>query len=101
MQERPGCPLHPACLPVRLRWLARTQPKLFHRVSRWVSLGEYLELKLFGKTAVSYSVASWTGLLDRHRLVWDEELLRLIPVKTEQLSPLTDANLPRQGLRPV
>jgi gluconokinase len=99
VHDRTGCPFHPAYLPVRLRWLARTQPDLFRQVTRWVSIGEYLQLKLFGEAAVSYSVASWTGLLDRRRLRWDKSLLAVLPVGIEQLSPLTDVNVPRRGLR--
>ena len=100
VHDRTGCHFHPAYLPVFFRWFARDQKELFHRVSRWVSIGEYLELKLFGETAVSYSVASWNGLLDRHRLVWDEELLKALPVTIEQFSPLVSSNIPRRGLLP-
>jgi gluconokinase len=100
VHDRTGCHFHPAYLPVFFRWFARDQKELFHRVSRWVSIGEYLELKLFGETAVSYSVASWSGLLDRHRLVWDEELLKALPVTIEQFSPLVSSNIPRRGLLP-
>ncbi|MGD0624550.1 MAG: gluconokinase [Thermodesulfobacteriota bacterium] len=100
VHDRTGCRFHPSYLPARFRWLARTQPDLFHRVARFVSIGEYMEVKLFGETAVSYSVASWTGLLNRSRLKWDTQLLAALPVKIERLSPLTEANVPRHGLRP-
>lgn len=99
VHDRTGCLFHPSYLPARFRWYARTQPDLLHQVARWVSIGEYMELKLFGEAAVSYSVASWTGLLDRNRLVWDEQLLAGLPISTEQLSPLTDVNRPRRGLQ--
>jgi len=97
--DRTGCRFHPSYLPARFRWLGRARPDLFARVRRWVSIGEYLELKLFGETAVTYSVASWTGLLNRFRLVWDSQVLAGLPVKGSQLSPLTDVNRPRRGLR--
>lgn len=100
LYDRTGCPIHSSYLPARLRWLNRTQPDLFHRVSRWVSIGEYLELKLFGETAVSYSVASWSGLLDRRRLVWESQLLERLSVSKEKFSPLTDVDTPRLGLLP-
>ena len=99
VHDRTGCHFHPSYLPARFRWLARVHPDLFQQVARWVSIGEYLELKLFGEAAVSCSVASWTGLLDRRRLVWDEPLLAALPISEEQLSPLTDVSVPRQGLR--
>jgi gluconokinase len=100
VHDRTGCHFHPAYLPAFFRWFARNQKELFHRVSRWVSIGEYLEVKLFGDAAVSFSVASWSGLLDRHKLAWDEPLLNAMPVQVEQLSRLTDSNIPRQGLNP-
>jgi gluconokinase len=100
VHDRTGCHFHPSYLPARLRWLARTQPQIFQQVARWVSMGEYLELTYFGETAVSHSVASWTGLLDRSRLIWDPELLAAIPLGPEQLSALTDAQTPRRGLLP-
>lgn len=99
VHQRTGCRFHTSYLPARFRWLARSRPALFEQVERWISIGEYVELQLFGETAVSYSVASWTGLLNRRRLTWDEPLLALLPVGEEQLSPLTDVDVPRRGLR--
>jgi gluconokinase len=100
VHDRTGCRFHPSYLPARFRWLARTRSDLIRRGTRFISIGEYLELKLFGETAVTYSVASWTGLLNRYRLEWDRDLLAALPVKVEQLSPLTDVSASRRGLRP-
>lgn len=97
--ERTGCPFHSSYLPAKLLWFYRTQPNLAKKVRRWISIGEYLELKLFGRAAVSYSVASWTGLLNRRELIWDELLLQKLPLAPDQLSPLTDINIPQSGLR--
>ncbi|HSR10647.1 MAG TPA: gluconokinase [Thermodesulfobacteriota bacterium] len=99
VHDRTGCRFHPSYLPARLRWMAKANPGLFRKTERWVSLGEYLELKLFGETSVSCSVASWTGLLDRFRVDWDEEMLGAIPLRSGQLSPLTDVDRPRRGLK--
>ncbi len=100
VHDRTGCHFHSAYLPAFFRWFARAKPELFRQVARWVTLGEYLELKLFGETSVSYSVASWSGLLDRRRLVWDQSLLAVLPVRAARLSSLTDPHVPRLGLRP-
>jgi gluconokinase len=99
VHQRVGCYFHSSYLPARLRWLHRVNPAVFAKAVGWVSLGEYLWLKLFGNTAVSYSAASWTGLLDRKHLAWDEELLEHLPVKSGNLSPLCDIAQPNQGLR--
>ena len=98
--HRTGCRFHPSYLPAQLRWLARTQPERFQQVSHWLSFGELVSLKLFGQTTASTSVASWSGLLDRHALRWDAPLLAHLPLEAEQLSPLADVAEPLEGLRP-
>ncbi|MCD6402152.1 MAG: gluconokinase [Anaerolineales bacterium] len=98
VHQRVGTFFHPSYLPARFLWLKRTQPDLFSRVVRWMSIGEYMILKLFGKTAVSYSVASWTGLLNRYSLNWDDTLLSYLPIRREQLSPLVDVGDTWKGL---
>jgi gluconokinase len=98
--QRTGCRFHPSYLPARFHWYAQAMPERFARVQRWVSFAEYLQEALFGQMAVTYSVASWTGMLHRQELKWDELLLASLPIQSNQLSPLTDVNLPNYGLRP-
>jgi len=99
VHRRTGCLFHTSYLPARFLWLSRTHPQLLERARRWLSIGEYMEYRLFGEARVSYSVASWTGLLDRNRLQWDKELLSFLPVDEEHLSVLTDVLEPRVGLQ--
>ena len=87
---RTGCIVHPSYPPVRLLWLARTRPDLWTRVARWISFGEYLHLRLFGKAVCSFSMASGTGLLDVHACAWDDEVLRAVGLDAGKLSPLGD-----------
>ena len=97
--ERTGCLLRTAYLPARLLWLHEGDGRLLARVWRWVSAGELLLMRLFGECHVSYSVASWSGLLDRRALVWDAPLLEAVGISERQLSPLADASAPMRGLR--
>jgi len=98
VQQRTGCRFHSGYLPARLRWLAETSAALMHEVAFWLSLGEYLYLQFLGQRAVSFSTASWGGLLNRHTLNWDEDLLGVLPVQRSQLSPLHDTTEPLTGL---
>lgn len=91
--QRTGCLFHPSYLPARLRRMAAARPDWLRNSTRWVSPGEFLELRLFGQAAVSYSVAAWTGLLDRRRLCWDEPLLAGPPIDAGLLSPLVDLSI--------
>lgn len=100
VHDRTGCLIHSSYLPARFLWLARTQPELLARVHAWVSIGEYLLQEFFGQRLVSFSVASWTGLLNRHELTWDRTWLARLPVQESQLSPLANVDQSLSGLRP-
>lgn len=97
--QRTGCLLHTSYLPSRMRWLADEHAALFGQAARWVSIGEYLYFQLFGEWRVSYSVAAWTGMLNRHDLTWDSAWLDMLPIDADQLSPLGDLDTPCQGLQ--
>lgn len=99
VHDRTGCRIHSSYLPARFRWLARTRPDRLEAVAYWVSLGEYLLATFFGQRVVSYSVASWTGLLNRHELVWDQIWLSHLPIDQAQLSSLIDVDRPLTGLQ--
>lgn len=94
VQQRTGCRLHSSYLAPRLRWLRETDPGTFGRVRRWLSLGEYVYLRLLGVTAAGTTTAAWTGLLDRRTGQWDAELLAAAGIDEEQLSPVRDPDAP-------
>jgi gluconokinase len=98
VHDRTGCRFHTSYLPARFRWLNRTNSEVVQRTEQWLTLGEYILLKIFGQSQVSYSVASWSGLLDRMRLTWDESLLALLSISPDNLSSLTDTDQPVSGL---
>lgn len=96
--QRTGCMHHTAYHPARLHWLRRTDPKLFAQVSTWTDIATTLYATWFGKAACSYSVASWSGLLNRHTADWDSEWLILLGLEKSQFSPLADYSDACQGL---
>ena len=98
VHDRTGCLLHSSYLPARFFWLKRTQPDLLNRVARWITIGEYLYWHFFRKYGVSHSVASWSGLLNRRTLEWDEEWMTRLPIELSQFSPLVDVDESFQGL---
>lgn len=98
VQDRTGCLLRTSYWPALLAWFRRAQPQVWREAARWITLGEYIELRLFGQCRVSYSAASWSGLLDRRRLRWDEVLLEVLGVEASNLSTLVDIDAPLSGL---
>lgn len=99
--QRTGVRFHPSYATAQLHWLKRTRLDEFRRVARWMSLGEHLEMQLFGAGGTSHSVASWSGLLDRQRLDWDAGLLAALALAPDRLPRLTSFASPRQGLLPA
>lgn len=99
VHDRTGCLVRTSYWPARLAWLRRTHPEAWRRAAHWATLGEYLELQLFGRSRVSYSAAAWTGLLDRRRLTWDAPLLDRLAIDGAQLGSLVDLDAPLAGLQ--
>ena len=101
VHQRTGCMLHTAYRPAQLHWLARTQPDLWRDVQQWTDFGSYLYRQWFGRRVpCSYSVASWSGLLNRTNLIWDAEWLDFLELSPEKFPPLVDYDAPQQGLLP-
>src|SRR5579859_6928259 len=98
VHQRTGCLLRTSYWPARLAWLRRTQPQVWQSAARFVTLGEYLEQQLFGQCRVSFSIASWSGLLDRRTLGWDQPLLDELGLGSDRLSALIDVDAPLHGL---
>ena len=89
-----GVPIHAMSPLCKLLWLKATQPDLFRRGVKFISIKEYIWWRLFGKYQVDHSLASATGLLDIRQLEWYPESLALAGIQPGQLSmpvPVTHA----------
>ncbi|MGH9435730.1 MAG: gluconokinase [Terriglobia bacterium] len=96
---RTGCVLHASYLPAKLLWLVETQPDVFRSAKRWMSFGEFLYLKLFGRAVASTSMVSGSGLWDQNENRYDAEILGALPVDAGQLAPVDEMDQPLNGLR--
>ena len=100
VRRRTGCVFHPSYPAARLLWLRGTRPDVYRTARAWLSIGEYLGLRCFGRAACSVSMASGTGLLDQRRCEWDGPLLEVLGLAPDRLSPLVDLDAPFTGLLP-
>ncbi len=95
---RTGCVLHTSYWPAKLRWLHETRGEMFGQVRRWMSLGEYVALRLFGETKCSLSMASGTGLFDPNAKAWDDATLKDLPIAAGQLNAVAGGLESQSGL---
>lgn len=98
IHQRTGCLLHTAYQPGRLRWLMGAVPALVDQVAQWVDLGTYLYRAWFGDSPCSYSIASWSGMLNRSTLEWNARILEALNLDASRLPALGDFGDMRQGL---
>lgn len=99
LHRRTGCVLHSSYWPAKLLWLSREEPEAFERTEAWVSPGEYLHQRFFGRPLpVGTSMASATGLFNQNLRTWDEKTLEALPVDRWRLPEISDE--PTRGLGP-
>jgi gluconokinase len=77
--------MSPLC---KLLWLKETEPALFGKAARFISIKEYIWWSLFGEYKVDHSIASATGLLDIRSFDWYAESLEVAGIHAGQLSDL-------------
>jgi gluconokinase len=82
---RTGCFLHASYWPAKLAWLRHNKGEIFTQAARWISIGDYLYLKLFGRLVSSISMASATGLFDQNECRWDAEALSHLKLDPDHL----------------
>src|SRR5262249_1534958 len=95
---RTGCRFHPSYWPAKLLWLREELPETFDRTVLWLSFGEYLTLKLFGKTAASISMASGTGLFNQTTCEWDDKSLEAVGIPIVSLPSIAEPSQTFHGL---
>ena len=93
LHARTGCMLRSSYWPAKLFWLRRTQPRLFARVTTWMSPAEWLHRELCGEAVCSYAMASGTGLFNPSTLQWDGGLLRRCHISPARLNALAEGPL--------
>lgn len=98
--QRTGARFHASYWTAKLHWLKTTAPDVFARVDKWLSFSDYFSMQLFGNALTSYSIASGTGLFMTRELTWDDELLKALSVRREQLPELGDIHDSQHGLLP-
>src|SRR6202521_3540027 len=92
---RTGCPIHPSYWPSKLAWLRGVRPDLWKRRVRWLSFGDLLYWRLFGRLGTSLSMASGTGLFRLDDCRWDDDLMSVLGLRPDNLPPVAEVE---QGL---
>jgi len=90
LYENTGCPITPAYPFSKILWMKNKLPQVYKKTDKFVSIKAYLTFKLTGQLLVDQSVASGSGLLNIHRLNWDEDTLTFLELPRGKLSQPVD-----------
>ena len=85
IHNRTGARFHSSYWTAKLLWLRKDFPSIFKKTAKWLSFSDYVNLKLFGRTTTSVSMASGTGIFDIRRSEWDAELLAFLKIEPKNL----------------
>jgi Sugar (pentulose and hexulose) kinases len=96
--DRTGARFHSSFWPAKLLWIRKEKPEIWASTARWISFGDYVSLKLFGRAVSSISIASGTGIFDIRKCVWDNELLRYLKVNGRSLPEIAETDAFTSGL---
>lgn len=95
---RTGCPAHPMFPLAKIIWLRESDPEIFKRAARFVSIKEYLVYLLTREWLADESVASGSGLFNLQTFDWDDDALARAEIGCERLSSIVAAKTEHPGL---
>lgn len=90
--QRTGTPVHAAYAAPTLLRLTKEEPEMLQHVHCWQTFTSFLLTTWTSmlRVPISYSEASWTGLLNRTTFDWDEGMLRAVGLKPYMIAPVCD-----------
>lgn len=83
-----GTPLHPMSPLTKIAWIKNNEKEKFKQVSKFLSLKAYILQQLTGEYVIDYSIASATGLLNIHKIKWEQESLKFAGITAAMLPAL-------------
>ena len=96
--ERTGCPAYSSLWAAQIPWWLAAHPGA--RLTKWMTVPDWLFVRWFGleRVRTSYSLAAWTGMLDRKTLEWDRVNLARLNLSSDAFLPLADHDAAHAGL---
>jgi gluconokinase len=92
LYKETGTPIHAMSPLCKLLWLKESDPGLFNRAGKFISIKEYCWNKLFSCFEVDHSIASATGLFNIMACRWHTEALDLLEINESRLSTPVNTN---------
>ncbi len=80
-----GSTLKPSYTGPQIAWLRKNNPDIYKNTYKFLTANGYIVFKLTGKFSQDYTQTGMTGIFDRDKKNWSEELLRYFNIKKNKL----------------
>jgi gluconokinase len=92
LYEQTGTPIHAMSPLCKIIWLNENDQALFLNAHKFISIKEFIWLKLFDAYEIDLSIASASGLYDLEKQTWNDNALSLAMITTAKLSKLVSTS---------
>ncbi|MEO5944460.1 MAG: gluconokinase [Ferruginibacter sp.] len=83
-----GTPIHPMSPMLKIAWMKKNQQDKFKLAGKFVSIKSYVIHQLTGEYMIDYSLACATGMLNIHKIAWEQQALDFAGISSENLPQL-------------
>lgn len=88
LYQKTGLRINPFFVLNKVIWLRENEPDIFNQSAKFIGVQDYVIYQLTGKYVTDWTQASRTMLMDLKTFRWDDDLLKLAGISTEQLCEL-------------
>ncbi|MBK89703.1 MAG: hypothetical protein CL772_00815 [Chloroflexi bacterium] len=99
LHQETGAAQHTSYIPSKIMWI-RDNQKNFKDIDKFVDFSTYIYSKWFENKnfKASYSISSWSGLLDKNKLKWHSDLIDYLDISEDKLPVLRPYDDYEKGL---
>jgi gluconokinase len=86
--ESTGTPLHPMSPMLKIAWMKKNDKQKFKQAGKFLSIKSYVIHQLTGEYMIDYSLACATGMLNIHKIKWENQALDFAGITMDKLPQL-------------
>lgn len=88
MYRKTGWELHPSASSANVRWIRKHQPEIFEKLAMYLSVPDYIAMKMTGRPAVDISNVGINRFADIQKAEYDAALLAFSGLHAQQLAEI-------------
>ena len=102
LHQETGAAQHTSYIPSKIIWIKENLSN-YKDIDKFIDFSTYIYSKWFENKSfkASYSISSWSGLLDRNKLEWHSDLIKYLDLTKDRLPVLSRYDNYEKGLNKI